>query len=200
MPPSWEDRACRESRRPRAVHDPGKVVAAQAVMLALGGDCLSDIAVLRAEPELFGAVPSDPTVSRLVTTLAHGSGRHDRARALRQAARGPDVAAHLRPPSHDGVHRPRPRGTGEAAALVLRPGNAGSNTAADHITAGRLTLNQIPTECVDQKQQRLFSCFVNDGAAFGSRMSDGIRQRSSRRVGQRGATWRRPPAGGLGRS
>jgi hypothetical protein len=35
-------------------------------------------------------------------------------------------------------------GTGEAAAIVLRRGNAGSNTAEDHITAGRLALNQIP--------------------------------------------------------
>jgi hypothetical protein len=35
-------------------------------------------------------------------------------------------------------------GTGQAAALVPRPGNAGPGTAADHITAGRLALNQIP--------------------------------------------------------
>lgn len=38
-----------------------------------------------------------------------------------------------------------PDGTGEAAALVLRRGNAGSNTAEDHIAAGRLALAQIPT-------------------------------------------------------
>jgi hypothetical protein len=36
------------------------------------------------------------------------------------------------------------QGSGEAAALVLRRGNAGSNTATDHITAGRLALAQIP--------------------------------------------------------
>lgn len=36
-------------------------------------------------------------------------------------------------------------GTGEAAALVLRRGNAGSNTAEDHITTGRLALAQIPS-------------------------------------------------------
>ena len=36
-------------------------------------------------------------------------------------------------------------GTGEAAAIVLRKGNAGSNTADDHIIAGRLALAQIPT-------------------------------------------------------
>ena len=54
----------------RAVHDPGKVIADLAVTLALGGDCLADIAMLRAEPALFGPVASDPVVSRLVSRLA----------------------------------------------------------------------------------------------------------------------------------
>jgi len=35
-------------------------------------------------------------------------------------------------------------GTGEALAIVLRPGNAGSNTAAEHIEAARLALAQLP--------------------------------------------------------
>lgn len=35
-------------------------------------------------------------------------------------------------------------GTGEPVAALLRPGNAGSNTAADHITATRLALAQLP--------------------------------------------------------
>jgi hypothetical protein len=41
-------------RAPRAVHDPGKIIADLVVTLALGGDCLADIAVLRAQPELAG--------------------------------------------------------------------------------------------------------------------------------------------------
>src|SRR3984957_17115069 len=57
-------------RAPRAVHDPGKVVADLAAAVALGGDCLADIAVLREQPQLAGPVASDPVVSRLVTTLA----------------------------------------------------------------------------------------------------------------------------------
>ena len=57
-------------RRPGAVHDPGKVVLDLAVTLALGGDCLADIAVLRAEPGVYGSVASDPTVSRTITALA----------------------------------------------------------------------------------------------------------------------------------
>jgi hypothetical protein len=35
-------------------------------------------------------------------------------------------------------------GTGEPLAICLRPGNAGSNTAADHIEATRLALAQLP--------------------------------------------------------
>ena len=35
-------------------------------------------------------------------------------------------------------------GSGEPLAIVLRPGNAGSNTAADHIAATRLALAQLP--------------------------------------------------------
>ncbi len=41
-----------------------------AVSLAVGGDCLADLAQLRAAPEVFGSVASDPTVSRLIATLA----------------------------------------------------------------------------------------------------------------------------------
>ena len=37
-----------------------------------------------------------------------------------------------------------PDGTGEPLAVQLRPGNAGSNTAADHITAFREALRQLP--------------------------------------------------------
>ncbi|WP_345669974.1 IS1380 family transposase, partial [Streptomyces similanensis] len=35
-------------------------------------------------------------------------------------------------------------GSGEPVAALLRPGNAGSNTAADHITATQLALTQLP--------------------------------------------------------
>ena len=37
-----------------------------------------------------------------------------------------------------------PDGTGEPLAIMLRPGNAGSNTAADHIAVTRLALAQLP--------------------------------------------------------
>jgi hypothetical protein len=38
-----------------------------------------------------------------------------------------------------------PEGAGEPLAIVLRPGNAGSNTAADHITVARQALAQLPS-------------------------------------------------------
>lgn len=56
--------------RPRAMHDPGKVVADLAVMLAAGGDCPADVVMLRARPDLFGPVASDATVSRVIDDLA----------------------------------------------------------------------------------------------------------------------------------
>jgi hypothetical protein len=84
---------------PRAVHDPGKIVADLAAALALGGDCLADIAVLREQPELAGPVAPDPVVSRLVSRLAEHLPRALKAiRSARAAARerawalaGPDA-------------------------------------------------------------------------------------------------------------
>lgn len=57
-------------RKPRAVHDPGKVLLDVALATALGGDRLADVAMLRAEPDVFGPVASGPTVSRLIGALA----------------------------------------------------------------------------------------------------------------------------------
>jgi len=74
-------------RAPRAVHDPGKIIADLVTVLALGGDCLADIAVLRAEPGLTGPVASDPVVSRLVTALAADAPRA--LRAIRKHAPRP---------------------------------------------------------------------------------------------------------------
>ena len=57
-------------RSTRAVHDPGKVLVDVATAVALGGDCLADVAVVRSQPEVFGLVASDPTVSRVIASLA----------------------------------------------------------------------------------------------------------------------------------
>jgi hypothetical protein len=76
-------------RKPMAIHDPGKVITDLAIALALGGDCLADIALLRAEPAVFGRVASDPTVSRTIDALAADAPRAlkviDAARAAARA-------------------------------------------------------------------------------------------------------------------
>ena len=55
-------RALEPWRKPAARHDPGKILVDLALSLAVGGDCLADVAVLRDQPGVFGAVASDPTV------------------------------------------------------------------------------------------------------------------------------------------
>lgn len=84
-------------RKSRAVHDPGKILLDVALAVAPGGDCLADVAMLRAEPAVSGPVASDPTVSRLIDTLA-ASGekalqviRAARAEIRRHIWRLPDV-------------------------------------------------------------------------------------------------------------
>ncbi|WP_422392114.1 transposase [Nakamurella antarctica] len=62
--------ALRPWKSPWAVIDPGKALLDMAFAVALGGDCLADLAVVRSEPALYGPVASDPTMSRLVSALA----------------------------------------------------------------------------------------------------------------------------------
>jgi Transposase DDE domain group 1 len=57
-------------RKPLSVHDPGRILLDLAMTVAIGGDCAADLALLRGEPSVFGHVASDPTVFRLITTLA----------------------------------------------------------------------------------------------------------------------------------
>jgi hypothetical protein len=168
-------------RKARAVHDPGKVLLDVALAVALGGDCLADIGMLRAEPAVFGPVASDPTVSRLIGVLAAAGPRALAAiRRARTEVRyhvwrlageaAPDAGGEVIV-DIDGVlvlahsekedaaatwkktfgHHPLfafvdhgPEGSGEPVAGLLRPGNAGSNTAADHIDVARLALAQLP--------------------------------------------------------
>jgi hypothetical protein len=169
-------------RAPRTVHDPGKILADLVVTLALGGDCLADAGLLRAQPELCGPVASDPVISRLISVLAAEGPRALRAiRTARAAARERAWAlAGERAPGADGglvtvdidativtAHSEKEQATptwkktfgfhplaafadhgagagGEALAIVLRPGNAGSNTAAEHIEVTKLALAQLP--------------------------------------------------------
>ena len=167
---------------PRAVHDPGKILSDLVMTLALGGDCLADVAVLRSQPGLAGPVASDPVVSRLVTALASDAPQALRAiRKARAAARerawalagdrAPGADGSLIPVDIDATivtahsekekaaptwkktfgHHPLTSfadhggaGSGEALGFLLRAGNAGSNTASEHIEVTRLALAQLP--------------------------------------------------------
>lgn len=172
-------------RKPFAVHDPAKVLTDLALTLAVGGGHLSDIALLRAEPGVYGRVASDATVSRTIDALAadapealkaiNTARAAARARAWALAGKNaPDAATSAKSPlivdldatlvtSHSEKESAAPTykrgfgfhplcafvdhgadGTGEPLAIQLRPGRAGSNTAADHISVIKKALAQLP--------------------------------------------------------
>jgi hypothetical protein len=56
-----------------AVHGPARSCWISRLTVALGGDCLADVVMLRSEPGVFGPVASDPTVSRLLDALVAAS-------------------------------------------------------------------------------------------------------------------------------
>jgi hypothetical protein len=158
-------------RKRRSRHDPGRTLRDLAVMLADGGDCLADLNALRDQLSLFGDVCSDATGWRALAALGP-----ERLAAVRQAraiararvwelAGAPErvvldldatlVTAHSDKERAAGTYK---HGFGfhpllcyeatteEAFAGVLRPGNAGANTAADHVEVLDLALAQLPED------------------------------------------------------
>jgi len=160
----------------RRGYDPGRVVRDLAVMLADGGECVSDLGATRDQDALFGKVASDSTAFRMVDRIASTPGllaavrdAHARARARFWELDGaPErltidvdatlITAHSEKEKAAGNYKHgygfHPMGayadeTREALAMLLRPGNAGSNTAADHKTVIDLALAQIPAEQIE---------------------------------------------------
>jgi hypothetical protein len=163
-------------KRRRRGHDPGRVIRDLAVMLADGGECVSDLGAVREQDALFGAVASDSTAFRVIDRIASEPGMLD---ALRLA----HARARERFWEHHGVakrltidvdatlitaHSEKEKAAGnykggygffplmvyadetrEALGGVLRPGNAGSNTVADHLTVLDLALEQIPARHIE---------------------------------------------------
>ena len=80
-------RALAGVRERRGRHDPGRVIRDLAVMLADGGDCLSDLRAVRDQQPLFGAVASDTTAFRLIDRIASDHGLLEALRAARARAR-----------------------------------------------------------------------------------------------------------------
>jgi Transposase DDE domain group 1 len=157
-------------------HDPGRVVRDLAVMLADGGDCLADLGAVRDQDALFGQVASDLTAFRVIDKIASTPGlldalanAHARAREHVWTLSGApervtiDVDATLVTSHSDkqGAAGTYKGGYGfhpilaycdetdEALAALLRPGNAGSNTAVDHIAVIQDALAQVPASLIE---------------------------------------------------
>ena len=159
------------TKQRRRGHDRGGVLVDVAVMLADGGDTISDVAVLRDQPELFGEVASHPTVWRALEAV--DAAALERIKTARAGARANAWVAGVDPGfyvididatlvgSHSDKEHAAPTykrtfgfhpllayldATGEALAGVLRPGNAGSGTAADHVVVLDDALAQLPID------------------------------------------------------
>jgi len=158
----------------RGRHEPGRILRDLAIMLADGGDALCDLGALRDQEVLFGPVASDATAWRLVAALDEphlAQVRAARARARRRVweLAGPPkrlildldatlITAHSEKEGAAGTYKRGfgfhpllcfEAGSGEALAGILRPGNAGANTASDHKEVLARALAQLPPGAVN---------------------------------------------------
>lgn len=160
----------------RRGHDPGRVIRDLAVMVADGGECVADLGGLRDQEELFGSVASDSTAFRTIEKIASEPGLLAALREAHAKARERFWERHGAPESltidvdatlitthseKEGAAGTWKGGFGfhplqayadethEALAGKLRPGNAGANTAADHVTVLDLALAQVPAEHIE---------------------------------------------------
>jgi hypothetical protein len=157
------------------VHDRGTVLVQAMLMLAGGGESCADIEHLRAQARLFGPVASDSTLYRTMTALDPVTlGRLGAAMAETRALVWARAAATVTTmpvvldidASLIQVHSENKVGTapnfkrgfgfhpmfcfadatGEALAALLRPGNATSNDAGDHLRVLDTAIGQLPAE------------------------------------------------------
>jgi hypothetical protein len=163
------------TRERRSAHDPGVVLRDVIVAIADGGDCVTDLGVLRDQEALLGPIASERTAHRVIKSIDAGLLEAIRgARALARARLGGRRQARDDHPWHRRHPARRPlreggRGrelqggfgfhpllcyldeTGEPLAGILRPGNAGANTAADHFEVLQLALEQLPEADLDRE-------------------------------------------------
>lgn len=183
-------------------HDRGDVLVDLAVAIADGAETISDLAVLRNQPDLFGTVASHPTVWR--TLAAVDDAVLERIKAARAEARRRAWATGADPgfyvididatlvDAHSEKEQAAPtwkRGfgfhpllayldaTGEALAGLLRRGNAGSGTATDHVTVLTDALGQLP---IDPTEREVI--VRADSAGWSHGMVEACRQRHVRFV------------------
>jgi len=196
------------------LHDRGTVLTHAMLMLAAGGEACSDIEFLVAQPRLFGAVASDSTLYRTMraitpTVLDDLTTQAAATRALvwrRMAATTGnsmvvlDIDASLvqihsenkagTGPNYKGGFGFSPMlcfadATGEALAGMLRPGNAGANSVADHFTVLDAAVAQLPVEIAaghhagdDVTQVRRRVQVRTDSAGCSTRFATGCRARN----------------------
>jgi Transposase DDE domain group 1 len=159
------------TRERRSSHDPGRVLCDLAVMAADGGRCVSDLAALAGQPSLFGEIASVSTARRVLLSI--GDEQLDAIRSARALARsrawkagaGPQrvildfdstpITAHSEKELAAGHYKggfgfhPLIATCGrEVLGGILRPGNAGANNAADHVSCLELALEQLPEEAL----------------------------------------------------
>lgn len=158
-------------------HDRGLVFINLATAMADGATTLSDLDLFRQQPAVFGALASMPTTWRTLAAVDEAAAaRIAAARAVARArawAAGMDLGFYVIDidgnllTAHSEKEQAAPTyqhgfgfyplvafldRTGEALAAILRPGNAGSGTAADPITVLDAALAQLP---VDPHQQEV---------------------------------------------
>jgi hypothetical protein len=162
-------------KRRRRGHDPGRVIRDLAVMLADGGECVADLGAVRDQEALFGPVASDSTAFRVIDRIAADPALLGALRAAHARARERFWRLHGAPErltiDVDALitaHSEKERAAGnykggygfhplqaysdqtrEALGALLRPGNAGANSAADHVTVLDRALGQIPAEHIE---------------------------------------------------
>jgi hypothetical protein len=161
----------------RRGHDPGRVIRDLAVMLADGGECVADLGAVRDQQALFGPVASDSTAFRVIDRIASEPELLDAVRAAHAGARerfwalqgaparltidvdATLITAHSEKEGAAGTYKggygfhplqAYADETREALAGLLRPGNAGANTAADHTSVLDRALEQIPAEQIER--------------------------------------------------
>jgi len=157
------------------LHDRGKVLVQAMLMLAGGGEACSDIEHLRAQGALFGAVASDSTLYRTFRQIGPATlaGLWEamadvRAEVWRRASATTgtapvvlDIDASLHQihsenkqdaaANYKGGYGFHPLycfadATGETLAMVLRPGNAGANSIADHVAVLDQAIAGLPSQ------------------------------------------------------
>ena len=162
------------TRQRRCAHPPGRVFCDLAVMVADGGRCVSDLGALGDQVALFGEIASGSTARRVLLEI--GERERDAIRVARAAARERAWAAGAAPTQvvldFDATlitaHSDKQQAAGnykggfgfhpllvtcgrETLGAILRPGNAGANTASDHVDVLEIALEALPQSVLDDE-------------------------------------------------